>query len=93
MKQLDFWLKTVRFLRDLVSAHTCSEGNKRFAYLSTYSFLIENGYQLNLSEDEVERFVKFVNDYPTCNFKPIANWLKSKCVKIKSKKTGYLFFI
>lgn len=86
MNQLDLWLKAVRFIRNLVSAHTCSDGNKRFAYLSTYSFLEENGYQLNLSKGEVERFVKFVNDNPTCNFKPIANWLKSKCEKIKKKK-------
>lgn len=83
MRQLDLWLKAVDFLRDLVSAHTCSDGNKRLAYLSTESFLEENGYQLNLSADEVERFTKFVNDNPTGNLKPIANWLKSKCEKIK----------
>ena len=81
MEQLDLWLKAVGFLRDLISVHSYSEGNKRFAYLSTSSFLEENGYFLNLSEDEVERFTKFVNNNPTCNFKPIAKWLKSKCEK------------
>lgn len=83
MRQLDLWLKAVDFLRDLISAHTCSDGNKRLAYLSTESFLEENGFQLILSEDEVERFTIFVNNNPTGNLKPIAKWLKSKCEKIK----------
>lgn len=84
MKQLDLYQKTVLFLRDLVSAHVYSEGNKRFAYFSTLRFLEENGYRLNLSEDEGEGFTKFINDNPTFNFKYFAKWLKSKCEKIKN---------
>ncbi len=30
MEQLDFWLKTVRFLRDLISFHTYTEGKSPF---------------------------------------------------------------
>ena len=88
MEHLDFWLKTVRFLRDLVSSHTHTEGNHRLAYISTKLFLRKNGYLLDLPKDEAEKFTRLVGDKlvdgnPIRNFKPIAKWLKSKCEKTK----------
>lgn len=90
MEQLDFWLKTVRFLRDLVSAHSFTEGNHRLAYYSTRIFLRKNGYLLELTEDEEEKFTRLVGDKlaegnTIRNFKSIAKWLKSKCKKEKIK--------
>ena len=92
---LDFWLKTVRFLRDLVSSHACTEGNHRFAYISTQIFLRKNDYLLVLTDDEAEKFTKLVGDKlnegnPIRNFKPNAKWLKSKCEKIKKSKKKVL---
>ena len=88
MGDLDFWLKTVLFLRDLVCFHCYSEGNHRFAYESTISFLEENGYLVGISEEagEGEKLTRLVGDElaegnPIRNFKPIAKWLKSKCEK------------
>ncbi len=88
MEQLDFWLKTVRFLRDLISFHTYTEGNHRFAYISTQIFLRKNGYILELPEDEAEKFTRLVGDKlaegnSIRNFKLISKWLKSKCEKVK----------
>ncbi|HEC38110.1 hypothetical protein LCGC14_2679110 [marine sediment metagenome] len=86
MEQLDFWLKTVRFLRDLISSHPYTEGNHRLAYISTQIFLRKNGYLLELPEEEAEKFTRLVGDKLAegniiRNFKLIAKWLKSKCKK------------
>lgn len=88
MEKLDFWLKTVRFLRDLTNTHGFTEGNHRLAYSSTSHFLKMNGYLLELPEDEAEKFTRLVGDKlaesnSILNFKPIAKWLKSKCEKTK----------
>jgi len=85
MKPLDFWMRTLLFLQGVVSHHPCSEGNHRFAYISTKIFLRKNGYLLKLL-DEGERFTRLVGDKlvggnPIRNLKFVARWLKSACFK------------
>lgn len=51
------WLKAAYILHKITKKYIFIDGNKRTAYLSTVAFLRLNGYQLNLSTNNVKNLM------------------------------------
>ncbi|WP_100010164.1 type II toxin-antitoxin system death-on-curing family toxin [Lentibacillus sediminis] len=74
--------KAAVYLFELASGHCFRDGNKRTAYLSTFTFLDLNGYDLIVDDDEVFRFVKMVADNETRPpFSEVVGWTKKHMYK------------
>src|SRR5699024_2346669 len=57
--------KAAAYLYELASGHCFIDGNKRTSYLSAFTFLDWNGYDLIADDDEVYRIVMLVADDET----------------------------
>ncbi|MCC5663608.1 type II toxin-antitoxin system death-on-curing family toxin [Nostoc sp. CHAB 5784] len=61
--------------------HAFIDGNKRVAFVSMATFLILNGYSLEVPEKEVVLMIKRLStDQETQE--SIADWIKENCIKI-----------
>ncbi|MEH1966378.1 type II toxin-antitoxin system death-on-curing family toxin [Nostoc sp.] len=64
-----------------VKNHAFIDGNKRVAFVSMATFLILNGYSLEVPEKEVVLMIKRLStDQETQE--SIADWIKGNCIKI-----------
>ncbi|MBN3899561.1 MAG: type II toxin-antitoxin system death-on-curing family toxin [Nostoc sp. NOS(2021)] len=64
-----------------VKNHAFIDGNKRVAFVSMATFLILNGYSLEVPEEEVVLMIKRLStDQETQE--SIADWIKENCIKI-----------
>ncbi len=71
----DLWTKAAVYYEGFAKFHVFVDGNKRTAYLATLRFLKINGYELQVTNTEVEKFTLSIVtkklDLPI-----IAAWLK-----------------
>ncbi|HEV2614081.1 MAG TPA: type II toxin-antitoxin system death-on-curing family toxin [Gammaproteobacteria bacterium] len=65
----------------LAQGHVFVDGNKRTALVSTYNFLVLNGYQLTASETEAEDIIVDVAQKKISSEK-LTEWLKKHCKKV-----------
>ncbi|MFB2772973.1 type II toxin-antitoxin system death-on-curing family toxin [Pelatocladus sp. BLCC-F211] len=61
--------------------HAFVDGNKRVAFVSMATFLVLNGYSLEVPEDEVVLMIKRLSSDKETQ-ESIADWLKENCIKI-----------
>lgn len=68
--------KAAALMASLAQNHPFVDGNKRTAITATGLMLVRNGYQITVSNAELERFTFFViNNHPKID--EIAAWLKN----------------
>lgn len=68
--------KAAVYLYELASGHCFVDGNKRTAYLSTFTFLDWNGLDLIVEDEEVFRFVlKVANHNTRPPFNEVIRWI------------------
>jgi death-on-curing protein len=68
--------KAACYLYELVRGHCFADGNKRTAYLSAFTFLDINGYDLIVEDEEVFRFVsKIADDKTRPDFDEVVLWI------------------
>jgi death-on-curing protein len=78
--------KAAVYLESLANYHVFIDGNKRTAITVAARFLFLNGYELQVSNKQLERFIlKVATKKP--DLEVIAEWLRSNSRKIKTKKT------
>ena len=70
----DVFQKAAALLESLANNHPFIDGNKRTAITSAAIFLRQNGYLLEASQDELERFTLSVATRGV-SFKDIVTWL------------------
>lgn len=69
--------KAAVYLYELASGHCFADGNKRTAFLSAFTFLDLNGYDLLVEDEEVYRFVSLVANAETRpSFDVVIRWIK-----------------
>lgn len=69
--------KAAVYLYELASGHCFLDGNKRTSFLTTFTFLDLNGFDLVVDDDEVYQFVLSVaNDETRPPFKKVVDWVK-----------------
>lgn len=74
--------KAAVYLESLARYHVFIDGNKRTGIATSARFLSLNGYMLNVSNKEMERFVlRMVQEKPS--LETIAVWFKRYTIKIK----------
>jgi death-on-curing protein len=66
--------KAAAILESLTMNHPFMDGNKRVAFASAAQFLYQNGVELSISADEVERFMLQVAG-GKCGIEEIEAWL------------------
>lgn len=64
-----------------VKNHAFIDGNKRVAFVSMATFLILNGYSLEVPEEEVVLMIKRLSISQETQ-ESIADWIKENCIKI-----------
>ncbi|ALX50035.1 hypothetical protein AOX59_16480 [Lentibacillus amyloliquefaciens] len=65
------------YLYEMASGHCFSDGNKRTSFLSTFTFLDLNGFDLVVEDEEVYRFVLSVaNDKTRPPFEEVVLWIR-----------------
>lgn len=77
--------KAAIYLESLANYHVFIDGNKRTAIAVAARFLFLNGYDLQISNKELERFILEVATKKP-DMKVIAEWLRNNSRKIKSRK-------
>jgi len=75
----DVFQKAAALLESLANNHPFIDGNKRTAITSSAIFLRQNGYLLEASQHELERFTLSVA-MRGVSFKDIVAWLSLYCV-------------
>lgn len=69
--------KAAIYLYHLASGHCFADGNKRTSYLTAFTFLDINGYDLVVDDEEVFRFVISVaDDKKRPPFEDVVSWIK-----------------
>jgi death-on-curing protein len=63
--------------------HPFMDGNKRVAFVSMATFLLLNGYSLEVSEDEVVLTIRRLSTDKETQ-ESIADWVKRNCVKVSN---------
>ncbi|MBD2347140.1 type II toxin-antitoxin system death-on-curing family toxin [Anabaena subtropica] len=63
--------------------HAFVDGNKRIAFVSMATFLVLNGYFLEVPEDEVVLMIKRLSTDKETQ-ESIADWVQENCTKISS---------
>lgn len=61
--------------------HAFVDGNKRVAFVSMATFLVLNGYSLEVPEDEVVLMIKRLSTNKETQ-ESIADWVQENCMKI-----------
>ncbi len=61
--------------------HAFVDGNKRVAFVSMATFLVLNGYSLEVPEDEVVLMIRRLSTDKETQ-ESIANWVQENCIKI-----------
>lgn len=80
--------KAAVYLRNIIADHPFVDGNKRTAVTVCGVFLLRNGYKLTAAPKELEDFaVTVATDH--LDAPVIAAWLKSRCQKARSVKSGH----
>jgi death-on-curing protein len=74
----DLHLKAAALLHSLAGNHALVDGNKRLAWLATYTFLAVNGVEVITTDDEVVKFVVAVAAGEEPELEPIADWLRRR---------------
>ncbi len=72
--------KAAALIESIVSNHPFIDGNKRTAYVLMRLYLIEEGYDINASQNEKYEFVLKIAD-GKLNYKEIVKWIESKLIK------------
>ncbi|PLR86442.1 type II toxin-antitoxin system death-on-curing family toxin [Bacillus sp. V33-4] len=74
--------KAAVYLYYLASGHGFIDGNKRTAYLSVFTFLDWNGYDLIVPDDEVYRFIMLIAcDKTRPPFNDAVHWIEKYMIK------------
>jgi death-on-curing protein len=76
----DLFTKAAALMHSLIKNHPFIDGNKRTAITSASIFLIRNGYQVNASNKELERFTLKLACTNT-EVEEIARWFKKRSVQ------------
>lgn len=76
----DIFTKAAALMHSLIKNHPFIDGNKRTAITSASILLIRNGYQLNASNKELERFTLKVASKNT-EIEEIAKWFRKYSIK------------
>ncbi|NJN55182.1 MAG: type II toxin-antitoxin system death-on-curing family toxin [Anaerolineae bacterium] len=77
----DLFLKTAALMESLSQNHPFVDGNKRTAITAAAMFLQLNGYILQITNEEMERFTMMVvGERPSLN--EIAAWFETTCRSI-----------
>lgn len=74
------FIKAVLYTRNIITGHPFIDGNKRTAILATESFLYQNGYQIIVSEGEIEKIALRIIE-ESLSLQQIAKWLKQHTKK------------
>lgn len=72
--------KAAALIESIVSNHPFIDGNKRTAYVLMRLYLIEEGYDINASQNEKYEFVLKIAD-GKLNYQEIVKWIESKLIK------------
>ena len=70
-------------IESLAVNHPFVDGNKRAAFASADTFLMMNGYRLEIEPAETYRFVIELFETGTFNFTAIERWLRMNAVQLK----------
>ncbi len=76
------WDKAAVYLTQIIQLHIFEGANKRVAYLSAYVFLRLNGYELSMSDEEVERLCLLIAEN-RISFKEVAEMLRRSSQPIR----------
>jgi death-on-curing protein len=74
----DLHLKAAALLHSLAGNHALVDGNRRLAWLATYTFLALNGVEVVTTDDEVVDLVVAVAAGEETELEPIAAWLRQR---------------
>lgn len=74
----DLYLKAAALLHSLAGNHALVDGNKRLAWLATYTFLAVNGVDVVTTDDDVVDLVVAVAAGEEPELEPIATWLRDR---------------
>lgn len=73
--------KASALIHSLIENHPFVDGNKRTAAQVTKSFILENGYNLEYSNDEIVQFVLDIANHKM-NLKQIKDWIVKRISKL-----------
>lgn len=77
----DLFLKAAVLMHSIILNHAFSDGNKRTGTVSAARFLYINGYELEVSQRQLVRAARSVED-KKWDIEKIASWLKKNSKKI-----------
>lgn len=72
--------KAAALIESIVKNHPFIDGNKRTAYVLMRLFLIQEGFDMNASQDEKYEFVMKIAD-GTLGYEGITKWIENKIIK------------
>lgn len=73
--------KAAAIIQSLLINHPFVDGNKRIGYVVMRLILLENGWDLNVSQDEKHQFVIGIAE-GKMEFNEISDWLKSNAISV-----------
>lgn len=79
---LGLFARAAFFLRGIAQDHPFTDGNKRTGLVVTWAFLVANGFHVEASANEAERFMLEVAQAKV-DLPVMADWLRSRATKLK----------
>lgn len=77
------WEKAAVYLKEIIRCHVLEGACKRVGYMSAYTFLRINNYELECNDEEADRFCVKVAE-GLADIEEIAEWLRSNSVFLPS---------